>query len=164
MVFVHWGNEYQRFANDSQKSLSNFIHENGGMLVFGSHPHVLQPTNGKTIDNKQGFTIFSMGNFISSQRKKFTDSGIIVKMKLLKNIDTGEVSILSSSFVPTYVSTHNGFRILPVYDALESIKNKDFNHLSYTSSVSEQARIKEVWGETTKHMSNEKSGFNVFEQ
>ena len=164
MVFVHWGNEYQRYASDAQKMVENYIHKNGALLVFGSHPHVLQPTYVKSNDLKAGFTIFSMGNFVSSQRKQFTDSGIIIKMKLLKNVTTGEVSILSSNFIPTYVSTHKGFRILPVRDALESIKNKDVNHLTYTSSLSEQARLQAVWGETTKHMTNEKVGFTVLEK
>jgi poly-gamma-glutamate synthesis protein (capsule biosynthesis protein) len=164
MVFVHWGNEYQRYPSDSQKMVANYIHKNGGLLVFGSHPHVLQPTNVKSPDYKDGFTIYSMGNFVSSQRKQYTDCGIIVKMKLIKNIATGEVTISSTNFVPTYVSTNKGFRILPVRDALEAIKNKDVNHLTYTSSLSEQARLQEVWGETTKHMTHEKAGFTVLEK
>lgn len=164
MVFVHWGNEYQRYPSDSQKMVANYIHKNGGLLVFGSHPHVLQPTNVKSPDYKDGFTIYSMGNFISSQRKKYTDCGIIVKMKLIKNIATGEVTISSTNFVPTYVSTHKGFRILPVFDALEAINAKDLAHPAYTNSLSEQGRIKEVWGETTKHMTHEKAGFRVLEK
>lgn len=164
MVFVHWGNEYQRYPSDSQKMVDDYIHKNGGLLVFGSHPHVLQPTNVKSPDYKDGFTIYSMGNFVSSQRKQYTDCGIIVKMKLIKNIASGEVTISSTNFVPTYVSTHKGFRILPVFDALEAINSKDLTHPSYTNSVSEQARIKEVWGETTKHMTYEKAGFRVLEK
>lgn len=164
MVIVHWGNEYQRYPSDSQKMVATFIHKNGGLLVFGSHPHVLQPTNVKSSDYKDGFTIYSMGNFISSQRKKYTDCGIIVKMKLIKNIATGEVTISSTNFVPTYVSTHRGFRILPVFDALEAINATDLAHPAYTNSLSEQARIKEVWGETTKHMTHEMAGFRVLEK
>ena len=164
MVFVHWGNEYQRYPSDSQKMVADYIHKNGGLLVFGSHPHVLQPTNVKSPDYERGFTIYSMGNFVSSQRKQYTDCGIIVKMKLIKNIATGEVTISSTNFVPTYVSTHKGFRILPVFDALEAINAKNITHPSYTHSLSEQARIKEVWGETTKHMTHEKAGFVVLEK
>jgi len=158
MVFVHWGNEYQRFASDSQKMLANYIHKNGALLVFGSHPHVLQPVN-TTSDFVSGFTIFSMGNFVSAQRKQYTDCGIIVKMKLIKNLTTGVISINKANFIPTYVSTQNGFRILSVSDAIESIKNKNVNHLSFTSSLIEQARIKEVWNETTTHMTNVNIGF-----
>ncbi len=163
LVFLHWGNEYQRFPNDSQKSLESYIRKNGGLLVFGSHPHVLQPVNADS-DYKTGFTIFSMGNFISAQRKQYTDCGIIVKIKLIKNLATNEVSVIKANFVPTYVSTQNGFRILPVYDALESINNKSVNHLSYTSSIIEQTRIKEVWNETNKHMTNMNVGFTALKQ
>jgi len=163
LIFLHWGNEYQRFPNDSQKTLENFIRKNGGLLVFGSHPHVLQPVNASNA-YKSGFTIFSMGNFISAQRKQYTDCGIIVKMQLIKNLVTNEVSVSKANFVPTYVSTQNGFRILPVYDAIESINNKNVNHLAYTSSIIEQTRIKEVWNETNKHMTNMNVGFTALEQ
>ena len=163
MVFVHWGNEYQRFASDSQKMLANYIHKNGALLVFGSHPHVLQPIS-TTTDFTSGFTIFSLGNFVSSQRKQYTDCGIIVKMKLVKNLTTGIVSISKANFIPTYVSTQNGFRILSVSDAIESFKNKNVNHLSFTSSLIEQTRIKEVWNETTTHMTNVNMGFTALEE
>lgn len=162
LVFVHWGNEYQRYANDSQKMLANYIHKNGALLVFGSHPHVLQPTS-STSNFTSGFTIFSLGNFVSAQRKQFTDCGIIVKMKLVKNLATGVVSINKANYIPTYVSTQNGFRILSVSDAIESFKNKNVNDLSFTSSSIEQARIKEVWNETTTHMTNTTIGFTGLE-
>jgi poly-gamma-glutamate synthesis protein (capsule biosynthesis protein) len=123
----------------------------------------LQPVNGSNA-YKSGFTIFSMGNFISAQRKQYTDCGIIVKMQLIKNLVTNEVSVSKANFVPTYVSTQNGFRILPVYDAIESINNKNVNHLAYTSSIIEQTRIKEVWNETNKHMTNMNVGFTALEQ
>ncbi len=162
LVFVHWGNEYQRYANDFQKMLANYIHKNGALLVFGSHPHVLQPTS-STSNFTSGFTIFSLGNFVSAQRKQFTDCGIIVKMKLVKNLATGVVSINKANYIPTYVSTQNGFRILSVSDAVESFKNKNVNDLSFTSSSIEQARIKEVWNETTTHMTNTTIGFTGLE-
>jgi len=104
-----------------------------------------------------------LGNFVSAQRKQYTDCGIIVKLNLVKNLATGVVSIQKANYIPTYVSTQNGFRILSVSDAIESFKNKNINHLSYTSSSIEQARIKEVWSETTTHMTNINIGFNQLE-
>jgi hypothetical protein len=107
---------------------------------------------------------FSLGNFVSAQRKQYTDCGIIVKMNLVKNLTTGIVSINKANFIPTYVSTQNGFRILSVSDAIESFKNKNINDLSFTSSSIEQARIKEVWNETTNHMTNVNLGFSALEK
>jgi poly-gamma-glutamate synthesis protein (capsule biosynthesis protein) len=163
LVFVHWGIEYQRFGNDTQKMLENFIHKNGALLVLGSHPHVLQPSSVSNSNLKSGFTIFSLGNFISAQRKQFTDCGIILRMKLIKNIGTGEVSINNVDYIPTFVSTQNGFRILSVSDAIKAINNGDTKNSAYTSSIAEQQRIKEVWTETTSHMNDSKIGFTAKE-
>ena len=85
-------------------------------------------------------------------------------MKLVKNLSTGVVSISNANFIPTYVSTQNGFRILSVDDAIESFKNKNVNDLSFTSSLIEQTRIKEVWNETTNHMTNVNLGFSALEK
>ena len=164
LVFVHWGIEYQRFGNETQKMLESFIHKNGALLVLGSHPHVLQPSNVSSSNLKSGFTIFSLGNFISAQRKQYTDCGIILRVKLIKNTVTGEVSINNVDYVPTYVSTQNGFRILSVSDAIKAINNGDTKNISYTSSIAEQQRIKEVWTETTTHMNDSKIGFIAKEQ
>jgi len=163
LVFVHWGIEYQRFGNDTQKMLEGFIHKNGALLVLGSHPHVLQPSSVPNSNLKSGFTIFSLGNFISAQRKQYTDCGIILRLKLIKNIGTGEVSINNVDYIPTYVSTQNGFRILSVSDAVKAIKNGDTKNISYTSSIAEQQRIKEVWTETTSHMNDLNIGFTAKE-
>ena len=46
----------------------------------------------------------------------------------------------------------------------ESIENKNVNHLSFTSSLIEQARIKEVWNETTTHLTNVNMGFTALEE
>jgi hypothetical protein len=62
------------------------------------------------------------------------------------------------------VSTQNGFRILSVSDAIKAINNGDTKNISYTSSIAEQQRIKEVWTETTTHMNDSKIGFIAKEQ
>ena len=159
VVFLHWGIEYERFGNEFQKILENYIHKNGALLVLGSHPHVLQPISVPSDNLKSGFTIFSLGNFISAQRKQYTDCGIILQLKLIKNLTTGEVSIINAAYIPTYVSKQNGFRILPVFDAIKSIKNGVLLSASYTSNIMEQQRIIEVLEETTKHMNNIAAGF-----
>jgi poly-gamma-glutamate synthesis protein (capsule biosynthesis protein) len=159
VVFLHWGIEYERFGNEFQKILENYIHKNGALLVLGSHPHVLQPISVPSDNLKSGFTIFSLGNFISAQRKQYTDCGIILQLKLIKNLTTGEVSIINAAYIPTYVSKQNGFRILPVFEAIKSIKNGVLLSASYTSNIMEQQRIIEVLEETTKHMNNIAAGF-----
>ena len=154
-VFMHWGDEYQRLPNARQKQLATFLHEQGAMLILGSHPHVLQPTQLMGWADVPSFAIYSMGNFVSGQRKQFTDCGLILRIRLIKNRSNGEIKYGKLDYIPTYVSTTRGFRILPVADAMKAIENGDKTHVAYTPDAGEQARIRQVWKETTQHMNNE---------
>ena len=102
-----------------------------------------------------------MGNFISNQRKRYTDSGVIINIRLVKNQKTGETSIDKVDYVPTYVSTRNGFRILPVYNSIEASENNDTQSLYY--SPGDIARLKEVYNETTNHLTNAQYNFFPYE-
>lgn len=88
IVTIHWGLEYQRKENEKQKELANFIIENGADAIIGSHPHVVQPIRSITAGERKGLVVFSLGNFISNQRKRYTDGGILFEMTLTKEIDT----------------------------------------------------------------------------
>jgi len=158
-VFIHWGDEYARYPNKKQENLAEFLHNQGVMLIMGSHPHVLQATELRGWGDVVSFTIYSMGNFISSQRKQYTDCGIIVRIQLIKNRATGDVSISKADYIPTYVSTARGFRVLPVKEAMDAIRRGDRSHPAYTADAGEQARIQQVWKETTQHMDNYLSSF-----
>ncbi len=161
-VFIHWGLEYQRFPNEQQQKIARFLHEKGVMLTFGSHPHVLQPTEVMAWGDVANFTIYSLGNFISAQRKQYTDCGMIIRVKLIRDRSSGSVSFGKMDYIPTYVSTSKGFRVLPVADAIQAIQAGDKNHLAYTGDPKEQLRIQQVWKETTQHMNNYESGFEAF--
>ena len=90
VVMPHWGIEYERKQNKGQKSYANYMYECGADMVIGGHPHVVQPI---TLKNKneygvyQQFTAYSLGNFVSNQRKRFTDGGIIVKCEIVRDTD-----------------------------------------------------------------------------
>lgn len=71
---VHWGNEYQRHPDSVQRSVAAFLKRHGVDLIIGSHPHVVQPTE---IDADGRITLYSLGNFVSNQRNRYCDGGII---------------------------------------------------------------------------------------
>lgn len=83
IAVVHWGIEYQTSPNQTQIQLADWLHEHGADIVIGSHPHVVQPlkytTRGK---DTTGITVFSLGNFISNQSKRYTNGGISVQLTL----------------------------------------------------------------------------------
>ncbi|MCX6159135.1 MAG: CapA family protein [Ignavibacteriae bacterium] len=166
IVCIHWGEEYQRIPNQRQKSVAEELFGYGADIIFGSHPHVIQPMETKTIidDNgkqKKVFIIWSMGNFISNQRKRYTDSGVIINVRLIKNLITGETIIDKIDYVPTYVSDKNGFCVLPVYESIKAIEDKDTESPYY--SPLNYSRLKEVYNETTSHLTNEENGIYPFE-
>ena len=163
---VHWGEEYQRTPNAKQKSTAAELFGYGVDIIFGSHPHVIQPMETKTIVDENGkskkvFIIWSMGNFLSNQRKRYTDSGVIINLCLVKNLKSGETTISNIDFVPTYVSDKNGFSILPVYESIKAIEDKDTKSPCY--SPSNYSRLKEVYSETTQHLTNAECGIYPFE-
>ena len=82
IVFMHWGSEYQSLPSKFQKDITNFCFRRGANFVIGSHPHVLQPMEWRKETNQ--FVAYSLGNFVSGQRKRYTDGGVMLKIELEK--------------------------------------------------------------------------------
>lgn len=156
IVYLHWGNEYQRFPDSFQIILANFLFNNGVDLIFGSHPHVIQPAQFKLVKDsneseKKVFVIYSLGNFISNQRDKFTDSGVIVHLSLIKDHSTNKTMIDTVLFTPTYVSKIGGrFRIIPIIETLKGIEAGDLT-LTKLFSI-EEKKLKQILQEFEKHI------------
>lgn len=135
IMTVHWGLEYQRYPNEEQKKWADFFIREGAGLVVGSHPHVVQ-----TYERRQGVpVIYSLGNFISNQRDKYKDGGIIYEISLLKK--EGKTQIASHAFHPVWVQKQMhpklAFRLIPpnfeadtLLGTEEKKRYKDF--LNYT--------------------------------
>lgn len=104
---MHWGNEYQTKPNSSQEEMADFLIKNGVNIVLGTHPHVLQPYKNKTVtlddgSTKDGFVVYSLGNFISDQNTKYTRDSIILNLTITKHID-GTVSVDKVEPIPIYM-------------------------------------------------------------
>ena len=75
IVSVHWGMEYQGGASDRQESLAKEFAEAGAALIWGHHPHVLQPAAWigagpcEGLKPSQGCTLvlYSLGNALFDQ-------------------------------------------------------------------------------------------------
>ena len=80
---MHWGYEYQHQPSYEQRRLAKFLHRNGVALVIGSHPHVVQPY----VASESEITVYSLGNFVSNQKKGFTDTGLIAEIEVEKGVD-----------------------------------------------------------------------------
>ena len=155
---LHFGQEYQRKFSRNQEDMVNFLFENGVDIVLGSHPHVIQPMELKEVEMVNGekkncFVIYSQGNFISNQRKRYTDSGLITIINIEKDFNSGDTKIVDINFIPTWVdkSYHNGklnYRILSVEKAIEDYEQG----LDELISGNDYRRLKEVLQETTQQI------------
>ncbi len=121
IVFPHWGLEYQRLPSPSQKALTELCFKYGAKLVIGSHPHVLQPMEWRR-DGDQ-LVAYSLGNFVSGQRKRYTDGGALVRVELEK-VTFGDGSSLTKIDTAGYIlewvyrtnDANRDYYILPVAD------------------------------------------------
>ncbi len=67
VVGIHWGNEYQAGADDRQKSLAQRFAGAGAALIWGTHPHVLQPAGWIEAGGSKTLVLYSLGNALFDQ-------------------------------------------------------------------------------------------------
>ena len=114
IVFTHWGSEYQSLPAKKEKDLTEFCFKHGAQMVIGAHPHVLQPMEWRK--DKNQFVAYSLGNYISGQRKRYTDGGAMAYLELEK------ISFKPDSAVTTIDSA--GYYLGWVYRTVDA--NKDY--------------------------------------
>lgn len=98
LVTIHWGNEYQRTENRTQRELAGFLFHHGADAIIGSHPHVVQPIRG---EEKGNLVVYSLGNFISNQRNRYRDGGITFELELVKGAEG--IRIENHAYLPVWV-------------------------------------------------------------
>lgn len=116
---IHWGEEYQRTENITQRQLAKFMLKHGADAIIGSHPHVVQPIK-QYLSADSSFNrlvVFSQGNFVSNQRAQYKDGGILVELNLIKTSDS--TSLEAYSYMPAWVyrqdlSGKSTFYVIPV--------------------------------------------------
>ena len=128
LVHLHYGIEYLREPNDYQTEVVKKIIELGADIIIGGHPHVIQPvdyfkTNNTKLDS--GFVAYSLGNFVSNQRWRYSDAGVILNLEISKNIMSDSIYFGEVSYLPTWVfrgQTERGreYIILPSQNADDS--------------------------------------------
>ena len=121
IVFPHWGLEYQSLPSKSQKEITDLCFRYGATLVIGSHPHVLQPMEWNKSKNR--LVAYSLGNFVSGQRKRYTDGGALIRIALEKvrfNDGSSHTAIDTAGYILEWVYRTNDARkdyyIFPVPD------------------------------------------------
>lgn len=137
VFIIHWGDEYRIMPSAYQLSLADSLNKIGVDIVFGSHPHVVQPVDYLFDSVRQHTTlvVYSAGNFISNQRYETlenynTEDGLYVEVTLQKTT-ANPIFIANASFYPTWVHKYqhegkNVYEVVPTEYVLaqDSLKNK----------------------------------------
>ena len=103
---LHWGVEYERRVNASQRQLAAFLRRQGVAVVVGSHPHVVQPWEA----DSSHVVLYSLGNLVSNQRRRYTDGGLVAEVEAVRHPDGRMTCRLETT--PVWVALPR-YRILP---------------------------------------------------
>lgn len=149
MPIIHFGTEYREMQDSWQEMCVDMLFEAGADVIVGSHPHVVEPMEIREITNpdgttRTGYVIYSMGNFISSQRYEpgiMKDIGLIMDMDFEKKDDV--TTLTGWRFAPTYVYwTDDVIGVVPVLEARENREAYSF------LSESDWVRIEDSYQKT----------------
>lgn len=97
----HWGTEGNYIPDDSQKTIAYDAIDAGADIVFGHHPHVLQPIE----QYKDGVIYYSLGNFSfgGNRNPKDKDTAIIQQTVIVE--PDGTVRLGETTPIPCRLSS-----------------------------------------------------------
>ena len=112
IAMLHWGDEYERWANSYQRSLAEELVAAGVDVILGGHSHVVQPAGMRELTLADGteheaLIAFSLGNFNSGMVDEYANAGAILEFTLVEQ-EEGGFSIEDIGFVPTYCWPKDG--------------------------------------------------------
>ena len=139
IVMPQMGVEYRLQPTEEQKVLYRKMIDWGADVIFGGHPHVIEPAETVEKDGDKKFIIYSMGNFISNQRmermdNKWPERGLLMDVTFEKN--NGKTIIKTVKAHPTLVySKPNGrnmngialydYKVMVLEDFIDGGKHRD---------------------------------------
>lgn len=102
---MHWGTEGTYHPTDSQVTLAHAAIDAGANIVYGSHPHVLQP-----VEEYNGGTIFySLGNWSFGGNTNPKDSDTAIVQVTVKRDFDGTITTDAIDYIPCSMSSNSGY-------------------------------------------------------
>lgn len=129
VVFIHWGEEYERRENTTQRRLAAFLQAHGADVIIGSHPHVVQPLRA----DSAGVVFYSLGNLVSNQRKRYCDGGIVAEVRVTWRPDAPIA--YEATAIPVWVQLP-AYRMLPPA-AADTMQMSTFERAQYDRFVAD---------------------------
>ncbi len=158
VLMPHMGNEYESYPKEIFQDWADLMFLAGADIVLASHPHVLQPMEYRRVDHgdgvHDGFIIYSLGNFISSQTTPPRNSSIVLHLTI-EQVGNEPPNVKEVSFVPIWTQFRNAqdendFVVRSVYEML-TLDQSDRDQLIRKK---DQKRLEEVHEETASFLLN----------
>ena len=132
---MHWGYENTYELYEDQKELAPILVEAGVNIIFGHHPHILQPIEYMEVALDDGTTnsavvCWSLGNFLANSPMRLEQEGAICYVHLSFDPVTEDVIITKTEVLPTYIYFNRSylydFHVLPSGTSVEYMNIDDF--------------------------------------
>lgn len=152
VVLPHMGNEYETVPYDIFVEWADSMFAAGADIVLASHPHVLQRMEYRQVDHgdgvHDGFIIYSLGNFISSQTTPPRNASIVLHLTV-EQVADNPAEVKEVSFVPIWTQFRNAenenhFVVRSVYEMLTLPESERYQVVR----PKDYGRLKEIHEET----------------
>ncbi len=127
IVLYHFGTEYLHKPDVFQRQMVKHAFVHGADIVIGGHPHHVQPYTVFSHEDDDGrprprLVVYSLGNFVSAQRRRYTDGGMVFYFTIRKRQENGgratfDITDVHHRLVWVYarkLKTREQFYILPI--------------------------------------------------
>lgn len=127
IVLYHFGTEYLHKPDVFQRQMVKHAFVHGADIVIGGHPHHVQPYTVFSHEDEDGrvrprLVVYSLGNFVSAQRRRYTDGGMVLYFTIRKRHENGgratlDITDVHHRLVWVYarkLKTREQFYILPI--------------------------------------------------
>lgn len=123
---IHWGSEYTFVPSAFQEDLAHRAIEAGVDVIFGHHPHVIQPVEYITrSDGSTGVVCYSLGNFISLQ--DYTARMIGGMLDVTFAVNGTDITIQKVEFIPCithFERPYVNIQTFPYWDYSETLASR----------------------------------------
>ena len=116
IVMIHWGEEKEYSATDSQVEYGHALVDAGADLVLGSHSHVI----GGVEEYRGKYIVYGLGNFCFGGNKNPGDKDCLIFQQTFELTSDGSIADAGISMIPCSSSSRsdeNDYRPTPLKDA-----------------------------------------------
>ncbi len=136
VCYVYWGanTNYYTDIRDEQKTVADYLCQNGADIIIGGGVKVPQPIELQKIKTENGYkncvVAYSLGSLVSGFVDSNTNLSMLLDVKLQRDLDSGEIWIENVSYQPLFMlftSSYDGmpeevpfrYRLMDLRDSLD---------------------------------------------